>query len=94
VAGNDLMALGCYDVFDELGIGCPDQVSVIGFNDMPFSERFNPPLTTIRIPHYEIGASAAELLLDRLQDSDAPARHIVLAPELVIRASSLTTRRT
>jgi LacI family transcriptional regulator len=94
VAGNDLMALGCYDVFAERGVRCPDDISVVGFNDMPFSERFNPPLTTIRIPHYEIGASAAELLLDRLQDSDAPARHIVLAPELVIRASSLTTRRT
>ena len=80
VAGNDLMALGCYDVLAERGLRCPDDISVVGFNDMPFSERFNPPLTTIRIPHYEIGASAADLLLDRLQDPDAPARHIVLAP--------------
>jgi LacI family transcriptional regulator len=88
------MALGCYDVFAERGVRCPDDISVVGFNDMPFSERFNPPLTTIRIPHYEIGSSAADLLLDRLQDPNAPARHIVLAPELVIRESSLTTRRT
>ena len=60
------MALGCYDVLAERGLRCPDDLSVVGFNDMPFSERFNPPLTTIRIPHYEIGASAAELLLERL----------------------------
>ncbi len=92
VAGTDLMALGVYDVLAERGLRCPDDLSVVGFNDMPFSERFNPPLTTIRIPHYEIGASAADLLLERLQDAQAPARHIVLAPELVVRSSSLTTQ--
>ncbi len=92
VAGNDLMALGVYDVLAARGLRCPDDLSVVGFNDMPFSERFNPPLTTIRIPHYEIGASAADLLLERLQDPEAPARHIVLAPELVVRSSSLTTQ--
>ena len=86
------MALGVYDVLAERGLRCPDDISVVGFNDMPFSERFNPPLTTIRIPHYEIGASAADLLLERLQDAEAPARHIVLAPELVVRSSSLTTQ--
>jgi LacI family transcriptional regulator len=88
VAGNDLMALGCYDVFAERGLRCPDDIAVVGFNDMPFSERFNPPLTTIRIPHYEIGAAAAELLLERLQDPDAEARHVELAPELVVRESA------
>jgi LacI family transcriptional regulator len=88
VAGNDLMALGCYDVFAARGIRCPQDVSVVGFNDMPFSERFNPPLTTVGIPHYEIGSSAAELLLDRLQRPDAPARHVVLRPRLVQRQSS------
>jgi LacI family transcriptional regulator len=88
VAGNDLMALGCYDVFAERGIRCPQDISVVGFNAMPFSERFNPPLTTVGIPHYEIGASAAELLLDRLQRPDAPARHMVLRPVLVGREST------
>jgi LacI family transcriptional regulator len=88
VAGNDLMALGCYDVFAARGIRCPQDVSVVGFNDMPFSARFNPPLTTIRIPHYEIGSAAAELLLERLQLPDTPARHVVLRPSLVIRESA------
>jgi LacI family transcriptional regulator len=55
---------------------------------MPFSERFSPPLTTIRIPHYAIGASAAELLLERLQQPDAPVRHVVLEPHLVVRSST------
>jgi len=81
-------------VFAARGIDCPADVSVVGFNDMPFSERFNPPLTTVRIPHYEIGSSAAELLLERLQQPDAPARHLVLAPRLVVRDSSGAPSRT
>jgi LacI family transcriptional regulator len=88
VCGNDLMALGCYDVFAARGIHCPRDISVIGFNAMPFSDRFNPPLTTIGIPQYEIGTAAAELLLERLQQPDAPARHVVLRPALVRREST------
>ena len=88
MAGNDLMALGCYDVLAARGMACPDDMSVVGFNDMPFSERFDPPLTTIGIPQYEIGAAAAELLLERLQDPDATAREVTLAPRLVVRGST------
>ena len=88
VAGNDLMALGCYDVFAAHGLRCPGDVSVVGFNDMPFSERFNPPLTTVRIPHYEIGSAAAELLLERLVAPETPTRHVVLPPRLVVRSST------
>jgi LacI family transcriptional regulator len=88
VAANDLLALGCYDVFAERGVRCPEQVSVVGFNDMPFAARFNPPLTTIHIPHYELGAAAAELMLERLQDGDSPSREIRLEPSLVVREST------
>jgi LacI family transcriptional regulator len=88
VAGNDLMALGCYDVLAERGLSCPDDISVVGFNAMPFSERFNPPLTTIGIPHYEIGSAAADLLLERLQEPAGPVRHVVLPPTLVVRGSA------
>jgi LacI family transcriptional regulator len=88
VAGNDLMALGCYDGLAARGMACPERMSVVGFNDMPFSERFDPPLTTVGIPQYEIGAAAAELLLERLQDPAADAREITLAPRLVVRGST------
>jgi LacI family transcriptional regulator len=87
VAGNDLMALGCYDVFAARGIRCPDDISVVGFNDMPFVDRFAPPLTTVRIPHYEIGVAAAQLLLDLLAGEDG-ATEVVLPPELIIRGST------
>ncbi len=88
VAGNDLMALGCYDGLAARGIGCPGDMSVVGFNDMPFAERFNPPLTTIGVPQYEMGAAAAELLLERMQDAGAVAREVTLPPRLVVRGST------
>ena len=87
-AANDLLALGCYDVFADRGVRCPEDISVMGFNDMPFAARFQPPLTTIRIPHYEIGKAAAELMLERLQDGGAPRREIMLEPSLVVRGST------
>src|SRR6185295_15452462 len=88
VAGNDLMALGCYDVFAARGIQCPRDISVAGFNDMPFADRFAPPLTTVRIPHYEIGVAAAQLLLDILQGGHDGPTEVVLEPQLVARGST------
>jgi LacI family transcriptional regulator len=87
-AANDLLALGCYDVFAERGVRCPEEVSVVGFNDMPFADRFQPPLTTIHIPHYEIGAAAAELMLERLQDGGSEPRQVRLEPSLAVRGST------
>jgi LacI family transcriptional regulator len=90
VAANDLMALGCYDVFAERDLVCPDDLSVVGYNDMPFSDHFNPPLTTIRIPHYQMGVAAAGLLLAELDDrSEENGRSdVVLEPSLVVRGST------
>ncbi len=88
VAGNDLMALGCYDVFAARGIDCPGEVSVVGFNDMPFADRFAPPLTTIGIPHYEIGVAAADMLLALLRGDGDGAREIVLPAHLIVRGST------
>jgi LacI family transcriptional regulator len=93
VAGNDLMALGCYDALAEHGLRCPQDVSVVGFNDMPFADRFQPALTTVRIPHYEIGAAGAELMLALLSGEDVPPRQILLDPELVVRDSSAPPAR-
>jgi len=88
VAGNDLLALGCYDALERHGLRCPDDMSVVGYNDMPFVDRFRPPLTTVRIPHYELGATAARLMLEQLRATDPPARQLLLAPELVVRGST------
>ncbi|MEV6299105.1 LacI family DNA-binding transcriptional regulator [Actinoplanes sp. NPDC051861] len=88
VAGNDLIALGCYDVFAERGLHCPDDMSVIGFNEMPFLDKMRPPLSTVAIPQYDIGVEAARLLLDTIEEPDRHARSILLAPSLVVRSST------
>jgi LacI family transcriptional regulator len=88
VAGNDMLALGCYTAIERLGLRCPEDVSVVGFNDMPLMDRLSPPLTTVRIPHYDIGTQAAELLLERMARADAPVKIVLLAPQLVVRGST------
>ena len=87
-AGNDLIALGCYDVFRERGIECPADLSVVGFNDMPFLDKLHPPLTTIAIPHQQIGAEAARLLLDAIAYPTRPSRSVLLPLSLVVRGST------
>ena len=88
-AGNDLMALGCIDALRDGGLDCPHDVSVVGTNDMDWSGRFSPPLTTVRLPHYELGMSAADLLLERLEGGgEGPAGDLVLPTELVVRRST------
>lgn len=92
VAGNDLMALGCIDALREAGLDCPRDVSVVGFNDMDWSDRFDPPLTTVRLPHDDLGREAARLLLERLIDPDLPPREVVLPTKLVVRGSTAPPR--
>ena len=92
-AGNDLIALGCYDVFRERAIECPDEMSVVGFNDMPFLDKLRPPLTTIAIPHQQIGAEAARLLLDAIADQARPSRSVMLPLSLVVRESTAAPAR-
>jgi LacI family transcriptional regulator len=60
---------------------------------MPFADRFNPPLTTIHFSHYEMGHSAAELLLGQINDESAKPRTVVLATELVERQSTAKPRK-
>jgi LacI family transcriptional regulator len=92
VGGNDLLALGCYDVFAERGLRCPEDVSVVGFNGMPFLDKMRPPLTTVSIPHYELGTEAARLLLDAIEEPDRTPRSVRLAPSLVVRQSTAPPR--
>jgi LacI family transcriptional regulator len=89
IAGNDLHALGCFDVFKERGIRCPEDVSLTGFNDMPFVDKLSPAVTTIHIPQYEVGREAARMLIDRINaKSDVTAKSVLLPVQLVVRGSA------
>ncbi|MDA0706392.1 MAG: LacI family DNA-binding transcriptional regulator [Proteobacteria bacterium] len=94
IAANDLLALGCYDAMAELNLNCPADISVTGFNDMPFMNRVTPPLTTLRIPHYQIGNQAALLLLEQILNSESPVRTVHLLPELIVRGSTASPHGT
>lgn len=88
VAANDLLAIGCYEALMSQGLACPRDLSVTGFNDMPFVDKLNPPLTTVRIQHYEMGVQAAKILLERIRDPAARRVDQRLEPSLVVRGST------
>jgi LacI family transcriptional regulator len=87
-AGNDMLAVGCYLALDEAGLRCPADISVVGFNDMPFIDMLRPPLTTVAFSHYQVGTEAAQLLLERLNGGAELVKVLYLAPELVVRGST------
>ena len=91
-AANDMLAVGCFAALEEAGLSCPSDLSVVGFNDMPFIDRLRPPLTTIRFPHYQVGTEAAQLLLERIAGQSGPVKVLYLAPELVVRGSTAPCR--
>ena len=85
--GNDQMALGAMAALQERGLRVPDDVSVVGFDDIPEGAFFHPPLTTIREDYDELGKQSVEYLLEIIQNPQAPRHQRVLYPTLVERKS-------
>ncbi len=75
------------------GLACPDDISIVGHNDMPLVDMVQPPLTTIRISHREMGRQSADLLQQAIEQTGERARTIVLPPVLVVRGSTAAPRR-
>jgi len=88
VVAHDMLAIGCLDVMKQHGLRCPQDISLIGHNDMPLVDMLAPPLTTIRIDYPRMGAAAARLMLQRLADPQSASTNIALSPELIIRRST------
>lgn len=82
---SDGMALGALRALSTANISTPDEVAVVGFDDLPLAASSNPPLTTVRQPVRRMGALAAEMLLDIIEQGAEPPRRIILPTELVIR---------
>lgn len=89
---NNLMTLGALDAIRERSLRIPDDISIIGFDDMPWANLLQPPLTAIAQPTYELGQRAAELLLERLKDRDKPVTHEKLETRLIRRGSTSQPR--
>jgi len=86
-AANDLMALGALHVLHQAGIRVPEEIAVIGFDDIDEAEFAEPPLTTVHQPTYDIGRHAAELLLMHI-DQQAPASNHMILPCTFVRRFS------
>ncbi|PAP76049.1 LacI family DNA-binding transcriptional regulator [Rubrivirga marina] len=85
---NDLVALGLIRALTELGLRVPDDVSVVGFDDIPAASYLPAPLTTVHVPQREMGRRAATLLLDAMADASAEPTSILLDASLVERATT------
>jgi DNA-binding LacI/PurR family transcriptional regulator len=87
--GNDQMALGVLRAFHEAGVRVPEDVLMTGFDDVPEAAFYTPPLTTVRQDFATVGRQCIDLLLEDIVGGRATERQSVVAPELVVRQSSL-----
>jgi len=85
---NDLVAVGALQACAELHCAVPDQLAIVGFDDIPLAALVTPPLTTCRGPRYELGYEAMRLLLGRIDTLPEQRAEVVLAPKLIVRASA------
>lgn len=92
IAAIDLIALGAIQVFQHAGVQIPAELSVCGYDDMDFSSRLTPTLTTIRRPHYEMGRQAAEILTEIITAPNSTPQSSKLLPSLQVRGSTATAR--
>jgi DNA-binding LacI/PurR family transcriptional regulator len=93
VAGNDQMALGAIHALREHDLRVPEDVSVVGFDDMPEAAYFQPPLTTIRQDFSQLGVIAVEYLLERIANPLTPLKQHVIYPQLIIRESATSPKK-
>lgn len=87
LATDDVLALGLMRAANELGYRIPEDLSVIGFNNIPIGTLSQPPLTTVDIGTQQLGERATDLLLDRIQQNDLPYRAQYVPTSLVVRQS-------
>jgi LacI family transcriptional regulator len=85
---NNLMTIGGLKAIAEAGLAIPDDIAIVGFDDAIWTTALRPPLTVVAQPTYEIGQTAAQLLLRRIEGEKFPPRRVVLRAELIVRASS------
>ena len=87
---NDTMALGLMSRLQQQGIRIPEDISVIGYDNIELAEYFSPPLTTVHQPKRRVGKNAFEILLERIKDKDHEKRVFEMHPEIVERSTVKT----
>ncbi|WP_194903927.1 LacI family DNA-binding transcriptional regulator [Catenulispora rubra] len=87
-AANDSMALGALRALSERGRRVPEDVSIVGFDDIPEAAYLSPPLTTVRQDFHRVGLRSLALLLDQIAERANPPHDVVIEPELIVRLST------
>lgn len=88
----DTLAIGALSAIKETGLSVPHDIAVVGFDNIPFSEMTNPTLSTVSQPMYDIGAKAAHMLLQKIEDPNSSIDNAILNHELIIRESSVVKK--
>lgn len=91
VAGNDLIAIGAITAIKRLGKRVPEDVAVIGFDNIEMAALYDPSLTTVAQPLYDMGAFAMQALLDRVRDPTLPGEQVIFDTPLIVRRSTVAT---
>lgn len=91
-AAIDLIAVGVLQALQQRGLRVPEDISLMGYDDIPFARLLSVPLTTVRRPHYEMGSTAATMMATSLAGETPDPRHVVFQPELVVRDSTKPPR--
>jgi LacI family transcriptional regulator, galactose operon repressor len=86
-AGNDMIALGTLLAIREAGLRCPEDISIMGFDDLDLAETTNPALSSVSQSGYQLGTTATRILLDRIAGDKSPSKHIILETSLKLRDS-------
>lgn len=87
-AGNDAMAVGAYQALHQAGLSVPQDVAVVGYDDIELAKYMTPPLTTIHQPKDELGELAIDVLIHRMAEPSLQQQRLQLTPELVMRGST------
>lgn len=87
--GGDTVAIGAIRALKEAGLRIPDDVAIVGFDDLDVAQHSNPPLTTIRHSVQYVGSTAANLLIDLIEKRLEHPQHIIVPTELIVRASTI-----
>jgi LacI family transcriptional regulator len=90
---NDTIAVGCYKAAYELGVKIPDDLSIVGFNDVATAQYMVPPLTTVKLYTEIMGETAVDLLVERLSSKREVSKKITINTKLIVRESASVPKK-
>jgi DNA-binding LacI/PurR family transcriptional regulator len=84
-----MTAVGALGAARQMGLRVPEDVAIVGYNDIPLATRMVPALTTVHVPIHDFGTAAARLLLDQIEIGEPSRRRVIFNPELIVRGSTI-----